>query len=717
MAADAGHIEVLPPGDEPGRWEPVVGDVTTQLREYFREMRPPITREGADRIITEAHHVLRRCNSPRSNAPRRIGLVCGYVQSGKTASMTALAALARDNGFRIIILLAGVTTNLVTQNRDRMETQLREAAPEWTWLMVENPRLPNGLPPIEGLVQEWRSEQYDEHDRRTLFITVMKNHRHLANLAALLSRVDLRGIPTIIFDDEADQASLNTRPNDPLASTTYRNIEGLRDTVPNHSYLQYTATPQAPLLITRIDSLSADFAELVSPGDGYTGGQEFFRGPLPLVETIPPADIFPDGQLPIEPPASLIRAMQVFFTGVAAGRLGPMRSHRSMLLHPSRATDTQRRYYDWANRLKDFWHRVLLDRNEPDRLELMEDFRRAHTDLARTVDDLPPFDQLLARLPVAINQTAITLVNSVDGHEVPWQNGYSHILVGGEKLGRGYTVKGLTVTCMPRSPGGWTADTIQQRARFFGYHREYLGYCRVYLHQDVRAAYVSYVAHETDMRARLAEHSGRPLQEWRRMFYLDERLAPTRRNILASPWMRASLDRDGWFAPKGPQTSPEDGRHNARLLSRLDGLDFTPDERYPRHAYAVMDLRDLYEQVLVPLSYLHENDALGLCVVNCNIKTLIENDNNARCLVYRMDGGQPPRVRQLSNGLIPQVFQGRSSAGAASYPGDRAFVDQAMTTVQLHNLHLKEGANHIGDFLIVAIRLGRHQALLVHDDP
>lgn len=201
------------------------------------------------------------------------------------------------------------------------------------------------------------------------------------------------------------------------------------------------------------------------------------------------------------------------------------------------------------------------------------------------------------------------------------------------------------------------------------------------------------------------------------MFYLDERLAPTRRNILASPWMRASLDRDGWFAPKGPQNAPEDGRHNARLLSRLDGLDFTPHEEYPRHSYAVMYLRDLYEQVLVPLSYLHENDALGLCVVNCNIKTLIENDNDARCLVYRMDAGQPPRVRQLTNGLIPQVFQGRSSAGAASYPGDRAFFDQTMTTVQLHNLHLQEGNNHIGDFLIIAIRLGRHKALLVHDDP
>lgn len=708
-------IEVLHNSEEPGRWEPTVGDVTTQLREYFLNSRVVPTKEGADRVIAEAHRVLRQCNSPRSNAPRRIGLVCGYVQSGKTASMTAVAALARDNGFRIIVLLAGVTTILVTQNRDRMETQLREAAPEWTWLMLTNPQLPNDLPAIEGLIQEWRSEHYDERDRRTLLITVMKNHVRLRNLAALLSRVDLRDIPVIIFDDEADQASLNTRPNDPVASTTYRTIEALRDTLPNHSYLQYTATPQAPLLITRIDSLSADFAELVSPGDGYTGGQEFFRGQLPLVETIPPAEIFPDRQLPVEPPESLMHAMQVFFVGVAAGRLGPMRSHRSMLVHPSRVTDTHRRYYDWANSLKDIWHRILVNDSEPDRPELIEEFRRAHVDLARTVSDLPPFNRLLAKLPVAINQTPITLVNSVDGHEVPWQNGYSHILVGGEKLGRGYTVKGLTVTYMPRPPGGWTADTIQQRARFFGYHREYLAYCRVYVHKDVRTAYLSYVTHENDMRARLAEHSGRPLREWRRMFYLDERLAPTRRNVLASPWMRVSLDQQGWFAPRAPHNSPENGRHNAGLLGRLDRLAFTPNEKHARHGYAIVYLRDLYEEVLVPLSYLHEDDALGLCVANCNIKTLIENDNNARCIVYRMDGGRP-RVRQLSNGVVPQVFQGRSSAGAESYPGDRAFADQAMTTVQLHNLRLKEGDDNLGDFPIIAIRLAHHEALLVHDE-
>ena len=157
------------------------------------------------------------------------------------------------------------------------------------------------------------------------------------------------------------------------------------------------------------------------------------------MEIIPQSEIYRDGQLPLEPPQSLLRAMMVFFIGVAAGRLEAIQTHRSMLIHPSKATATHRQYLDWANGLMAHWHSVLLAAGEPDRQELLAEFREAHAGLARTCDTLPPFEQIQTRLPVAINQTAVTLVNSVDGREVPWPNSPSHILVGGEKLRRGYT--------------------------------------------------------------------------------------------------------------------------------------------------------------------------------------------------------------------------------------------------------------------------------------
>jgi hypothetical protein len=106
-------VEVVGAGQIGATWQPVVGEVTSQLREYFVRNRVLPTTESADRVIAEASRVLSQCIPPTEAGQGRKGLVCGYVQNGKTASMTAVSALAKDNGYQIIILIAGVTTNLV----------------------------------------------------------------------------------------------------------------------------------------------------------------------------------------------------------------------------------------------------------------------------------------------------------------------------------------------------------------------------------------------------------------------------------------------------------------------------------------------------------------------------------------------------------------------------------------------------------------------------
>jgi hypothetical protein len=98
----------------------------------------------------------------------------------------------------------------------------------------------------------------------------------LQHLIAVLSRLDLQRTPTIIIDDEGDQAGLNTQVNQGTQSTTYARLLALKACIPHHSYLQYTATPQAPLLINLVDILSPDFAEVLTPGHGYVGGADFF---------------------------------------------------------------------------------------------------------------------------------------------------------------------------------------------------------------------------------------------------------------------------------------------------------------------------------------------------------------------------------------------------------------------------------------------------------
>ena len=54
----------------------------------------------------------------------RTGLVMGSVQSGKTASMLGVSALAIDNGLDIIVVLAGTRLSLWRQTYERLVQQL-----------------------------------------------------------------------------------------------------------------------------------------------------------------------------------------------------------------------------------------------------------------------------------------------------------------------------------------------------------------------------------------------------------------------------------------------------------------------------------------------------------------------------------------------------------------------------------------------------------------
>ena len=120
-------------------------------------------------------------------------------------------------------------------------------------------------------------------------------------------------------------------------------------------------------------------------------------------------------------------------------------------------------------------------------------------------------------LRLAFRRTRVLEVNARVRRTPPvdWRGAYGWILVGGQAMDRGFTVEGLTVTYMPRGIGVGNADTVQQRARFFGYKRSYLGYCRLYLEQRTLSAFQSYVEHEEDIRRQLEaiQQANRPLNE------------------------------------------------------------------------------------------------------------------------------------------------------------------------------------------------------------
>jgi hypothetical protein len=697
------------------RWSPTVGPETLALLNHLN-----LPDDGRENVLSQAVCILSRGVPPQAPAGGTTGLAVGYVQSGKTMSFTTVTALARDNGYGIVIAITGTSVPLFTQSTTRLKQDLRlDTRADRQWKHFANPSLQTGAAnSIEETLADWEDETVDESERQTILITVMKNHTHLDNLIAVLSRLDLSGVPALVIDDEADQAGLNTAVRDGDESATYRRLLRVRGCLPHHTYLQYTATPQAPLLITIIDALSPEFAEVLEPGSAYVGGHEFFvENPDSLIKSIPITDIPARNYHLTEPPESLLEAMRVFFLGVAAGLIVDRGvGNRSMMVHPSQLTGDQLQYFHWVEHAKDHWREIFgLDENDPDRQELVEDFETAYQDLELTVEDLPTFDQLVSVLPRAIRRTQVKEVNTRGGPtpQINWRDDYAHILVGGQAMDRGFTVEGLTVTYMPRRLGVGNADTIQQRARFFGYKRRYLGYCRVYLEDNALDAYTHYVVHEEDVRRRLIEHSatGTPLSEWKRAFFLTRGLRPTRKNVLLLEYMQGVFS-DEWFALKAPHDTPDSIESNREVVDDfLASLDLEDDQGHPartsiqKHKVAEdVPLKLAYEQLLTRLRLARPNDSQKFTGLLLQIEAYLEAHPEETCTVYQMSGGER-RERSVDNkDEIPNLFQGSNSAKRELiYPGDREIKASHGMTIQIHNLLVTGSDQPYEDVPAVAI--------------
>lgn len=688
----------MTPAVENIQFNPAIGSATQGLGEYLVSSGQLPSAEGFLKIRGEAIAVVQQCKRFDASPGKRTGLVVGYVQSGKTMSMVTVASLARDNGCRIVILLAGITTNLLRQNARRFRDTLRAAADgREDWLIVNSEDRNLDLQALQQAVSEWRDKTIPSEYKRTIFFAVLKNHTHLRWLRELLVRERLGDISALVLDDEADQASLNIGENDD-PSTIYRRIDEIRKALPNHTYLQYTATPQAPLLISIDDMLSPDFAELVSPGDGYTGGLAFFpeKEQTPNVRLIPAADLFKPGNLPSAPPPSLLEALAVFFVGCAIARRAGTPKTRSMLIHPSQLNKDHDQFLKWAQEVQKRWNSSVADVRDPDHADTLEELELGYKELARTSADLPPFPELLPHLRMSLSRTLTKKVNSEDGSEVDWENGGDHILVGGEKLNRGYTVEGLMVTYMPRDSGGWNADTIQQRARFFGYKKKYQALCRVYLHPDVYDAYKSYVVHERDVRDQLARHRGRPLREWRRAFFLDAKLKPTRANVLSDPLYRVAKDKH-WFVQRYPHVDDEAVLFNQELVQRLQAKLESPHrlivgkgvQRTFEAHFTTIDV--LLKELLLDYRAPYEMGTWYGHLVT--LSDLAATNPNERVLVVEMGGPRTRSADKKTNALT--LHQGRSSKADGGV-GDKEIIEEEMTTLQIHRIQVIDGPSVIG---------------------
>jgi hypothetical protein len=292
-------------------------------------------------------------------------------------------------------------------------------------------------------------------------------------------------------------------------------------------------------------------------------------------------------------------------------------------------------------------------------------------------------------------------------------------------MDRGFTVMGLTVTYMPRQVGTGNADTVQQRARFFGYKRSYLGYCRVYLERGTADAYTQYVTHEEEIRRQLiaVRDRGQPLMTWKRQFLLTPALRLTRDCVLDLPYMRYNFGAE-WYSPRAPTSdvAPANEHVIAAYLGTLQlGPDVGNDGRSDpqRHLVATgVPLSNVLERLLSQYRTTPPDESMRYTALLLQLQHLDETQPNATCTIYVMSRAvDPTRTRtrsitesgqfasQLQQGADPPADRGGVRRGTI-YPGDRYLPSPDTVQLQLHYLDLeRDNVTVASDVPAIAVRI------------
>ena len=639
------------------------------------------------------------------------GLVLGYVQSGKTTAMMALMAEAVDRGYSVIVAFLGSTNLLLQQNSDRITKKLGiDTRSDYRWVALSNPKGLGAATEISGWLKKGR----------VIFIPVLKHAGRITDVAETLSRVsEIASTRVLVIDDEADQASLNTLVRSGSESRVYGAIDQLRTKLSNHALIQFTATPFAPLLLESDDPLFPRFVEFLEPGSGYTGGREFFIEKSDMVvRYISAADEQAPKKLPIELPGSLERALWNFVIGSAVLSTTIKDSTPvSMLVHPSSRKDVQERYnFLLIRKLAHMAKDASLATSADDLPEV------AKGELSRlTTSGIPKLagDDLITQIRYVLSELKIWLLNSATAaKKVDWNVSPFHILVGGNKLDRGFTVEGLTVTYMNR-PSSDQIDTIEQRARAFGYRSEFLPFCQFFASARTVKMLRDIVLTEYDLRARLldAVAAGRSLDQWAREigFLIPVGSKPTRDVVVRE----LAESQSGWYQHRRPSFETETIEKNWRLSEGL-GLFDAPLKDFGRLVFRELTIpTDDAAAFLRQWGFLSGANSWPAADIVHHFERQAQFQGEVSVILMEQDAGTAdayPRIRQWRDDIgFVNLFQGRdtkSEPGKSFYPGDAYLTeiteDASRLLIQVHRV-VRRDEDDDPRLLTPAIYLGDRQ--------
>jgi hypothetical protein len=554
--------------DDPGRWLTAEHKQTWKYWPRYRaSLEADFGQRSLDALDEDTDRIVELLgDSKRAGSWDRRGLVVGDIQSGKTGNLIGVINKAADLGFKMIVILAGMHDNLRVQTQTRLDEGFLgyKTGPmvnggngprDIIGVGLEDSSVRPGCVTHRGDGGDFRKQDairlgITPGDRPLLFV-VKKNGSVLRNLLTWMTehvanatdpgtgQARINGIPLLVIDDEADQASVDTGAQvfdddgnpDPDYEPKAINaaIRKILRTSEQSAYIGYTATPFANIFIHE-QGITAECGEdlfprsfivnLESPSD-YTGSARMFGlpagdawegfEPLPLIRRVEDhADSLglderhgwmpPKHNKEFKPvfkgqdclPDSLEEAILAFLLAIAGRRArGQVKKHNTMLVHVTRFQNVQR---EVARQIRDYLadtkRRLKLGTANEELLLRMKDLWEE--DFVPTIGEvgglLPPaepvpdWDQIKGLLPLVADDIKIMEINGAAGEALAYElhkdSGLNVIAVGGDKLSRGLTLEGLSISYFLRASKMY--DTLMQMGRWFGYRPGYLDLTRLY---------------------------------------------------------------------------------------------------------------------------------------------------------------------------------------------------------------------------------------------
>jgi len=487
-----------------------------------------------------------------SKQRKRYGLVLGDVQSGKTSTYSGLICKAADAGVKVVILLAGITETLRQQTQERIEEDI-------VGLTIRTDNFHNNQPTNVGVgkLDGWENKVttftlYEDDfniaraksmssigsQKSIVLFVVKKNvpvlthlHEWLTGSNQHLNADGKLPYSLLLIDDEADNASINTKDSTVDPTATNKKIREICEVFMNSNYVGFTATPYANIFInpeTDEDMVTADlfpkdFIYVLPTPEAYIGAQRIFGQPTDehpnygncsyMLDDCYITDIKEPSAVDIRNmserqqvegpiyfkhkknwrgklPSSLIESIRCFYLANAIRDLDieQRTTPRTMLVNVSRFVGVHSYLKGAIDQLvTDDYKEIRINfsvehcRNIKNELynELFRLYNLHYSNCGYTWEQVGSKDNLLRGYKpkvIVVNGSRESREDTPDYKRNP---SLRLIAVGGLALSRGLTLKGLSTSYFYRNT--CTYDVLMQMGRWFGYRPHYEEVCRIWI--------------------------------------------------------------------------------------------------------------------------------------------------------------------------------------------------------------------------------------------